>query len=280
MNPKIIKVFWISVVLLLGMTGCARGQVESTENPPSFTSGEANATTDITNIETGIEITEVIDKEEVDISYYVEFAQSVIAYDRFFGGPRKYNTTGKVMTDFYYDEDKDEIILVPEDAEEEYYISQFKHGYARYSCDKRSITTNSFMEFLGRAEVDYDVEASYSLPKITKENQYFLDELSAYIYDQLSLVQESFSYDIYLGDFCRGYEDGKEYVSVWFAVMGERKYYSYVEFTVEEDGYSIFLFPPIINVPFYTEMEEENESDVRVISNIVSLDYLIKHLKK
>lgn len=226
-------------------------------------------------------IVEEKESELPSLSECVNLVEEAIAYDRFFGFAGIHKIAGKVETDFYYDRENMRIFLLPIDGTTGYELSPHIRNYPGYSLSERDISDTDAMEWLGKAEVDYDITARHSLPNITSEDKILLDKLCEYLYNELSSVQDRFSYDVYLGDFLRGYDE-VEYVMIDFVITGERQYYRYVEFKEEQDGYSIFLYPPLLNSPFNTELAEQDEfwDNDTAINNIVELNYLIGHLEK
>lgn len=265
-----IRIFALMVLCWAGITGCVDCKEEKNgEKSFDIYYKKADA------------IAEEKESELPSLSECVNLVEGAIAYDKFFGFAGIHKTEGKVETNFYYDSENMRIFLVPTNGTVAYELSPYIRNYPKYSLSEVNVSYTYDMEWLGSAEVDYDIAARHSLPDITVEDKILLDKLCEYIYNELSSVQDRFSYDIYLGDFLRGYDEA-EYATIDFVITGERQYYRYVEFKKEQDGYDIFLYPPLLNAPFNTELAEQNEfwDNDTAISNIIELNYLIGHLEK
>lgn len=268
----------VSLILTLGifLTGCAERRFEESKNINSAIQSEQMKELNDDNSED-----EVNDKDinKVDIAYYVNLIEGTMASEKFLGTLVPMGVDGIRDTVFYMDSDTGKIYFVPEGSERCFILTTLNH-YEKPAISETTISDKATLVCIGNAEINYDVEPSHSLPDLTEDDKRILNEICDYLYDELSFAMNKFTFDVYLGDFIRGYDD-REYIMVDFAIVGDKNYLRWVELTEQQDGYKVWLYPPL----FYYDSEKtipvkEVEGDYKYISNIVSLDYLMGHLEK
>ena len=290
MNKKMsMKAECFIMVLCLCLAGCAERQAEIQEDIYPYTqsvqieeiheeSDESHISEENTNNDKKTDDNEAVEAE--DIAYYVDLVEQIIAREKFLGWYVGYNLEGVKNTDFYIDAKTGDIYFDPEDTKRDYLLARRRH-YNRYSIDRTTIANRDSLVWIGNAEVNFDVEPEHQLPDLTENDKELLKEVCDYIYDELSYTLEEFTFEVYLGDFYRGYDDGIEYIMIDFAIVGDGNYLRWVELTETEDGYKIWLFPALTyGDPGDMHLSYEVESNQRYIDSIVSLDYLIRRLEK
>lgn len=213
-------------------------------------------------------------KEAVETKYYVAQIEKAIAFDRYAGFSK--SSRGRKETKMFYDSVSETVYFLPEDSIYLYYLAR-RTNYERYTVSRiesvENITkalSSSSCKLIGKAVIDYDVEARSPLPELQEEDYELISVLITYIKNEFAKRQEHFRYDVYIGDFIRGEEDGKECAMIALAVTGESDYYIVAELTEKENGYDIWLFPSPFGLPDPTILDDRLLYDTQ-IDNIVKL---------
>lgn len=213
-------------------------------------------------------------KEAVEIKYYAERIENAIALDRYEG----FSTCphGSKETKIFYDTVSRTVFFLPEDSIYLYYLARCIN-YERYTVSRiesvENITkalSSSSCNLIGKAVIDYDVEARSPLPELQEEDYELISVLITYVKSEFAKRQEHFRYDVYIGDFIKGEKDGKECAMIALAVTGELDYYIEAELTEEENGHDIWLFPSPFGLPDPTMLDNRNFYDTQ-IDNILKL---------
>ena len=213
-------------------------------------------------------------KEAVEIKYYVELIEKTIAFERY--ELSSICPHGRKETKIFYDNSSETVYFLPKDSIYLYYLAR-RTNYERYTVSRRENIENIMKilsapscNLVGKAIIDYDVEAISPLPELHDEDYELISELIVYVKNEFAQRQEHFRYDVYIGDFIRGEKDGKECVMIALAVTGESDYYIWAELNEEENGYDIWLFPSPFGLPDPTILDDRLLYDTQ-IDNIVKL---------
>lgn len=192
-------------------------------------------------------------KEAVEIKYYVELIEKTIAFERY--ELSSICPHGRKETKIFYDSVSETVYFLPKDSRYLHYLAR-RTNYERYTVSRRENIENIMKilsapscNLVGKAIIDYDVEAISPLPELHDEDYELISELIVYVKNEFAQRQEHFRYDVYIGDFIRGEKDGKECVMIALAVTGESDYYIWAELNEEENGYDIWLFPSPFGLP-------------------------------
>lgn len=280
------KVCCMLMALGVFLTGCTERQPEEQENIYSTVQpDQIEGLNDIYGSD-GINDQDAVgdkDTEKINIAYYVEQIEEAVNYEKFFYSqpiPGVYDIRN---TDIYLNKNTGGFFFVPEGMEVErfFYCTTLNHHFERPVIEwHEHIDDDVQLEWIGNTEINYGMEATYNLPELSEEDLAVLEKVCDYLYDELSYVLDEFTYDVYLGDIVRGYDEEKKYIMVHVAIIGERRYHRCIDFTKEEDGYDFWMYPSLQNVPINTELAGEDEGDDNIINNIVFLNYLVRRLEK
>lgn len=241
----------------------------------TFTSGIR--LTDGRNIEA--ELTEEIILND-DIKNYINLLNETILLDNFYCSKYVRNVEGIVETDFYYDSQREEIIFIPKSTGDAYALLKLEI-YDRYSINRYDSFNIQGKEWLGVSEVNYDGNGLYKLPNLTQRDREVIKLVCEDIYESLSKRQEKFEYEIYVGDFARGYNDGNEYIQMSLALIGEKKFYIWSEVTKQNEEYDVWMFSsPFLPLEAPEPLHQDEEANKKAIDNIVSMGERVTKLVK
>lgn len=220
-------------------------------------------------------------KNHGDMLYdYIRWIEEAILRDYLFGVPKLRDMDGMVETDFYYDNESDAILFIPKGSEDAYKLSRYEN-YDRYEINRYHSVDIQDTVWFGADDVNYDTNGTYELQKLTDEDLEIIELVCDDIHQKLSMRQEKFKYDVYVGDFDRGYNDGTEYTQMEIALVGERRFYIWSEVKIKDEKYNVWLFPtPFLPLEAPEPLYQNEEANKNVIDNIILYGKQVAELVK